>query len=125
VRAAAGLTPALARRLRPGATTPHQAALLTADPFTDLVFGRGLDARFRARLEEARHCFELCLDRDPGFHRARLELARLALDEGDRDRAEALAREVAAAARDLGREDLCRGADAVLARVATGGAMDP
>lgn len=118
VATAARWVAGLAGRLCPGLSPEATAAPLTDEAFTDLVFHRGLDARAGGRLTEARHAFQLCLDRDPGLHRARLELARCALEAGDLAEAETLAREVAAAARDLGREDLCRGADAVLAAVA-------
>ena len=116
--AAARWAGALADRFGPRWLAAPTAAPVTDEAFTDLVFRRGLDARTGGRLDEARLCFQLCLDRDPAFHRARLELARCVLERGEYAEAEALAREVAAAARDLGREDLCRGADGVLAAVA-------
>jgi hypothetical protein len=108
----------LAGRLWPGLTPKAVAALLTDEAFTDLVFRRGLDALARGQLAEARDCFRLCLDCDPACHRARLELAWCELEGGDLAEAETLAREVAVAARNLGREDLRRGADVVLAAVA-------
>jgi hypothetical protein len=118
VSTAARWVAAFIARLYPGRRPEATAALLTDEAFTDLVFRRGLDARAGGRLDEARHCFLLCLDRAPAFHRARLELACCALERREHAEAETLAREVAAAARQLGREDLFRGADGVLAAVA-------
>jgi|GEM_PF-4453055 len=120
VRRARGVVKAFAARLGLGRDPVAGETPVTDEGFTDLVFHRGLAARAEGRGEEARHCFRLCLVRDPGLHRARLELARCALEGGDLAEAEALARQVTIAAREAGREDLSRGAEEILAEVGVG-----
>jgi predicted Ser/Thr protein kinase len=115
LEAADRLLGVLADRLPGGIRRPSLPASLSADANADLLYGLGLDARQRGHLDEARRCFELCLDRDPRFHWARLELARSAALEGKSEEAARLAREVVSAARELGREDLADAAGAVLA----------
>jgi hypothetical protein len=115
---------ALAARLGLGRDRVAGENPVTIEAFTDLVFHRGLAARAEGRLEEARLCFQLCLDRDPVLHRARLELARCALETGDRREAGALARQVAVAAIELDREDLSSGAEEILAEVGVGRSTD-
>ena len=70
------------------------------------AYARGLDAQLRGDHAAARKYFDICLDQDPGLAWPRLALAIAQGETGEANASEENAGKVAAAARELGDEEL-------------------
>ncbi|HEU4663361.1 MAG TPA: tetratricopeptide repeat protein [Dokdonella sp.] len=89
-----------------------------ADAFLAEAYARGLDAQLHGDTAGARKYFEICLDQDPGLAWPRLGLAIAQGAAGDARTSEENAAKVAAAARELGDEELLVAAERQLGSLA-------
>lgn len=98
VRLAVAAASSAAQQLRRLENTPEFHPALSGDPFADEAYARGLDARLRGDRDAARSLFTTVLASRPGFHPARMQLAIVERDDGEFERAAALASELLAEA---------------------------
>ena len=85
-----------ARQLEMGFTEQAYASFEMAFeqyPLPDAIDGLGCGERYKGNVENAREFFELALDLEGGYHKARAHLATVAELQGDFDVAEKLYRE--------------------------------
>ena len=90
----------------PRAVAGRAGSPLLANPFLAQAHARGLDAQLRGDHAAARRYFEICLDQDPGLAWPRLGLAIAQGETGEFDASARNATQVAAAARELGDDEL-------------------
>lgn len=84
--------------------TPTDRGIASA--FLAEAYARGLDAQLQGNPADARKYFDICLDQDPGLAWPRLALAIAQGETGDADASADNAAKVAAAARELGDDEL-------------------
>jgi tetratricopeptide (TPR) repeat protein/tRNA A-37 threonylcarbamoyl transferase component Bud32 len=98
------LSAQLSRRLDPEALRANLQDQFSPDPLLNQLYAMGLDRSAKGGVAPALQYFEVCLDRDPTFLRARHQLAASHYRIGEWEKAIAMLQEVAKLARE-GKDD--------------------